>query len=92
MGAMEYQCVTRYVWMACSTASGSKRNSSTCVAPTRIGMFTPISMPAMWYSGATDSDTPSGPTPAALAVARVLNSALPKLSIAPLGRPVVPLV
>ena len=48
MGAMEYQCVTPCFAMACSTATGSKRNSSTCVAPTRIGVLTPISMPAMW--------------------------------------------
>jgi hypothetical protein len=47
IGAMLYHQLTLYVAMACSTVRGSKRCSSTDVAPLSTGTFTPISMPAM---------------------------------------------
>ena len=47
IGAMLYHQLTRYFSIACSTARGSKRCSSTEVAPVITGTLTPISMPAM---------------------------------------------
>ena len=90
MGAMLYHQVTRWRSMACKTVSGSKRCNNTVVAPDSIGMFTPISMPAMWYSGAMASSTSSVAMPLVLTDTSVLYKALRKLSMAPLGKPVVP--
>ena len=60
------------------------------VPPDSIGMFTPINMPAMWYSGAMASSTSLFAMPLVLTDTSVLYRALRKVSMAPLGKPVVP--
>ncbi len=59
-------------------------------APAYSIRFMPISMPAMCDSGAAASSTSAAWMPLVCTVTAVLYSALRWVSMAPLGRPVMP--
>ncbi len=84
--------VARSRSMASNTALGSNRGTSDSVPPNRMAMLSTLDRPKTWNSGRTANVTSSSRTSnRPPATVQFMNS-WKWVSIAPLGRPVVPLV
>ena len=82
--------VTPCLGIASSTAPGSKLRSSTTVAPRMKALSGVTLSPPMWNSGAQTRVTSELWVSMPKAALMLFQSTLPWVSIAPLGRPVVP--
>ena len=85
--------VQRSAEAAVRVVSGSKPSpGNTMPLADATQVSTPSTMPKQWYSGTGMHSRSCSPSRIATAIARALFTTLVWVSVAPFGRPVVPLV